>query len=106
MARFVQALVGVVLAVLWMPAGGFSEDKGIMGGRSSDGQATNKSVDPAMPRDLRSRGESVKQPAQGDVQTRGLFSRKKKKLAGGAAGHTESSGQGDLPAQSGSVAGK
>jgi len=41
-------------------------------------------------------GESAKPMPQEEVQVRGLFSKKKKKPVGGAAGHTESSDHGDL----------
>jgi hypothetical protein len=45
-----------------------------------------------------SKGEAVKKSDQRDVQTRGLFSKKKKKKpVGGAAGHSQPAEQPDAP---------
>ena len=96
MVRFVQIFLCVGLMALGLPGSGFAGEAG----RAADKPAVTteqhkpagskaKSSSPAI-------GESVKPSPQDEVQTRGLFSKKKKKPVGGAAGHTESPDQGDL----------
>ena len=44
-----------------------------------------------------SKENAVKKPNQADVQSRGLFSKKKKKQVGGSAGHSQPAEQTDAP---------
>jgi hypothetical protein len=45
-----------------------------------------------------SKQRTTEKPNQGDVQSRGLFQKKKKKQKGGSAGHSQPAEQADAPA--------
>jgi len=106
MARLIQAFLYTVLIVLGLPAGGFAGEAGAAADKPAVTTEKHKPAGSNAQGGSRATGESVKPSSQEEVQTRGLFSNKKKKTVGGAAGHTGSSDQGDLPTRSESGAGK
>ena len=84
----------VMLAVLWFPVVGISGEP-----RTAGKQPTGKVEVPSPNAESGSSSKvnPVEQPAQKNVQSRGLFSKKKKKKRGGGGGaHTEPPGQHDL----------
>ena len=89
MTRVVR-IICMVVGVLWLPVCGISGETGTTaeqpaGKREAQPPNGAKSGSGSL-----SEGESVKQPNQKDVQSRGLFSKKKKKKTiGGASAHTE-----------------
>ena len=106
MARFIQTFWCVVLTVLWLPAVVCAGESGTVAKKPAVTSETHNPAGSQTKLGPRSSGESMKQSGPDDIQTRGLRSKKKKKLVGGAAGHTESQDQADLPAQGESGAGK
>lgn len=92
MRRFARILSGVMLTMLCMPMTGIASDAGaakqLVGTQEAAGSSSWTGA--------RSTGEAVKKSDQRDVQSRGLFSKKKKKKpVGGAAGHSQPSEQTD-----------
>jgi hypothetical protein len=106
MAGFIHAGLCVVLIVLGLPAGGFAGETGTAANKPAVTTEKHKPAGSNAKGGSQSTGESVKPSPQEEVQTRGLFSKKKKKTVGGAAGHTGSPDQGDLSTRSESGAGK
>lgn len=106
MARLIQAFLYVVLIVLGLPAGGFAGQAGTAADKPAVTTEKAKSAGGNAKGGSQATGESVTPSSQEEVQTRGLFSKKKKKTVGGAAGHTESPDQGDLSTRGESGAGK
>jgi hypothetical protein len=96
MAGFIHAGLCSALMVLGLPAGGFAVEAGTAADKPAVTAEQHKPAGSNAKGGSQAAGESVKPSSQEEVQTRGLFSKKKKKTVGGAAGHTESPDQGDL----------
>ena len=86
----VRVVMGVMLAVLWLPAG-------MMAGEIQT-TATQQSTKEAQAGSVSSETKGKKSDRQ-DVQSRGLFSKKKKKkpTGGGAAAHSQAPEHTDSP---------
>ena len=106
MARLIQSWLCVALIALGCPAGGFSSETGPSADKPPATAEKHKPAGSNAKGGSQATGELVKPSSQEEVQTRGILSRKKKKVVGGAAGHTESPDQGDLSPRSESGAGK
>lgn len=106
MARLIQAFLYVALTMFGVPAGGFAGETGTAAEKPAVTTEKHKPAGGNAKGGSQASGESVTPSSQEEVQTRGLFSKKKKKTVGGAAGHTESPGQGDLSTRGESGAGK
>lgn len=106
MARLIQAFLCVALITLGLPVGGFAGEAGTAANKPAATTEKHKPAGANAKGGSQATGESVKPSPQEEVQTRGLFSKKKKKTVGGAAGHRESPDQGDLSTGSESGAGK
>jgi hypothetical protein len=96
MARLIQAFLCMALIALGLPAGGFAGETGTAADKPAATTEKHKPAGANAKGGSQATRESVKPSSQEEVQTRGLFSKKKKKTVGGAAGHTNSPDQGDL----------
>lgn len=72
-----------ILAVLWLPAVGLAgnaanQSTGAQGTQSQSGSTASQE-------------KAAKDPSNGDVRSRGLLQKKKKKQKGGSAGHSQPS---------------
>jgi len=88
MTRFTAIVTSVMLAVFWLPVIAMSDETGIMGQQPAADTSSQTGSTPST-RSV-SKDKAVKKPDQKDVQSRGLFAKKKKKQVGGSAGHSQS----------------
>ena len=88
MTRFAAILTTVMLTMLWLPAAGTAGNTAKQSAGKQDAQSSAASG-------ARSETDASKKPDQGNVQSRGLFSKKKKKQVGGSAGHSQPAEQTD-----------
>ncbi len=84
MTRLVAILTSVILATLWLAAPGPAADTAMQPAGMQDTQSTATSGP-------RGQTDPAKKQDRGDVRSRGLFAKKKKKQVGGSAGHSEES---------------
>lgn len=97
MTRCARMLIHVMLAALWLPVAGIAGEAGTPGNPAT---GTNEPQSKTVPSTgAASKDQTVKKSDPKGVQSRGLFSKKKKKQAGGAAGHSQPAEKTDPPAQ-------
>jgi hypothetical protein len=106
MMKSIRSVLLGLFAILWLPVGGMAVAI-TTAERSADTQPSDAQGRAQAKAGSASTDQQKKSADQGDVQSRGLFSKKKKKKpVGGAAGHAESSNREDLPAHGRSMEGK
>ena len=96
MTRFAAILTSVMLATLCLPVPGPAADTAKQPAGKQDTQSSAASG-------ARGQTDASKKPDQGNVQSRGLFAKKKKKQVGGSAGHSEELNQEDKTSDSDKV---
>jgi hypothetical protein len=80
----------LVVAILWLPSVGVAGD--VPNQSIATQETPPKSGTPSA-----SKEKPAKKPDQNDVQSRGLFQKKKKKQKGGSAGHSQTGEQTEAP---------
>jgi hypothetical protein len=87
--KFREISIALMCVMLWLPAAGMAGDAANQS-TATQGTQTQRSS-------MASTEKTAKEPNQGDVQSRGLFQKKKKKKVGGSAGHSPPAEQADSP---------
>ena len=95
-ARFAAILTSMMLAALWLPAPGTTAETVKQPAGMQDTQSPTASSE-------RGQTDAAKKPDHGNVRSRGLFAKKKKKQVGGSAGHSQELEQADQSSDSGKV---
>jgi hypothetical protein len=96
----------VMLAVLCLPVSVIADEAGTTGKQPAGTHETQPQTGSASETGAISKHKHAKKPDQKDVQTRGLFAKKKKKQVGGSAGHSQPPEQTDQLTHDGLGGGK
>ncbi len=99
MRKFHGMPLSLVFALLWLPSAVMAGEAGVGADQPTVIQDTQAQTGSAPERSA-AKENSAKKSDKGDVQSRGLFHKKKKKQKGGAAGHSQPSERADSPAGS------
>ena len=86
MNRLITVTISVMLAIFWLPVTGMGDETGTMAKQPAAETSSPSGTTPST--GSMSKDKSVKKPDQKDIQSRGLFSKKKKKQVGGSAGQS------------------
>ena len=88
-----------VLALLWLPAAAFPGDTGRNSNQAAVDQETRSHGASTSGTSSASKEKASKKSNENDVQSRGIFQKKKKKQVGGSAGHSQPAEKTDPPTQ-------
>ena len=98
MKKYHGMAVCLVFAILWLPAAGIAGEEGPAANPPTATQEkpphSSSTGSPSDPKE-----KTAKKSDRGDVKSRGLFQKKKKKQKGGSAGHSQTGEQTEAPAQ-------
>jgi hypothetical protein len=101
MTRLQTIIIWLVVVLLGMPAAVIATEAGPLGSQPTVTQEPHPQSGATQGATSASKEKTAKKSHQEDVQSRGLFKKKKKKQKSGAAGHSQPSESGDLGVESG-----
>jgi hypothetical protein len=95
MRNFNKMPICLVFVLLGLPSAGLAGEARNAADQPTVMQGGTQAHGGAIPKSPAAKEKSVKKSNQGDVQSRGLFKKKKKKQKSGAAGHSQQAEQAD-----------
>ncbi|SRR4249920_1844062 len=98
MKQFHGMSLYLAVSIFWLATGAIAGEAGTVTNQPAVSQESGPKSG-STPASSASKEKTAKKSNQGDVQSRGLFKKKKKKQKGGSAGHSQPGEQTEAPAQ-------